>query len=450
VAASTAVPVQRSTCPERLGDLHNGPVPVTIPPPTELDVLLDRVTPGTDVIVPMGNGEPVRFLDALEGRAERLESVRINQMHPFRTREHHSGRFGHRLRHVSYFLSPTLRAPFAEGHVDLVPNDFHAVPQLMLERAAAPLVVVTTTPPDDRGMVSMGTTADYAAALLDRAPVIVEVNARMPRTRGDHTFPLGDADGWFEADSDLMEIVGPEPTDADRAIAEFVAERIPNGASIQTGVGAVPGLVAKLLADHRDLSVHTELIGDAIMELVDAGAINGRYSTDGTAISTTTSFGTAAFHEWLDGNELVAFRPVDRTNNPRVIASEPNVCAINATMQIDLVGQCASESLGHHYVSSTGGQADFLRGAQLSEGGQSFIVTHSTALGGEVSRIVNELSPGAIVTAHKNLVDKIVTEHGVAELRGRTLGERAAAIIAVAAPQFRDQLTAAARGMGYL
>ena len=429
--------------------------PAGIPPPVAPEELLAHVGPGTDVIVPVANGEPVAFLDALEAAADSLEGARVNQLLCLRPRRHHTGCFGTRLRHVSYFLGAPLRQNFERGEIDLVPNDFHAVPEILRRRCIRPLLVVAASAPDRHGYVSLGVAADYAAALLGEVPVVVEVNPQMPRTEGLHTFRLADAVAWTERNTALVEVPEPEPTAVDHAIAALVAERIPDGATLQIGIGAVPGLVAGLLTDHRDLGIHTELLGDAGMRLIDSGAVTGRHKSREKGLATTTTvMGTSALYDWADENPALFMLPVDISNHPCVIASQPDVAAINATMQVDLLGQCASESLGTHYVSSTGGQADFMRGAQLSDGGQSFIVTHATAhdtaSGTTVSRIVSTLSDGAVVTAHKNLVDKVVTEHGVAELTGRTAAERARALIAVAAPEFREVLGRAAHERGLL
>ena len=422
-------------------------VSAAVPPPSSVESLVDLVEPGTDVIVPLGNGEPVAFLDALEARGDTLEGVRVHQMHPFRHRPHHSGVFGDRLRHVSYFLSPAIREDFAAGHVDLVPNDFHRVPTILRRRCRRPLLVVAASPPDHLGVVSMGVTADYAAALLGEVPVVVEVNPAMPRTSGRHQIQLADCAGWTTAEHQLLETSVREPDDVDRRIAGFVAERIPDGATLQVGVGSVPSAVVELLRDHRGLRVHTELLSDSLVDLVEAGAVRLTDGAGDPTIVTTTAFGTDRLYRWLAEEDVVSFQSVDVTNSPRVIASLPRICAVNATMQVDLLGQCASESIGHRYVSSTGGQVDFLRGAQLADDGRSFIVTRSTAVDGTVSRIVGELTPGSVVTGHKNLVDQVVTEFGVAELEGRTVDERAAALIAVADPRFREDLERAARDL---
>jgi len=212
----------------------------------------------------------------------------------------------------------------------------------------------------------------------------------------------------------------------------------------------VPDAVAALLADRKDLGIHTEFLADGVRRLIESGAATGaRKREQRFQAVATDAFGAPEMYTFLDDNTHVQFWPADETNSVRAIAAHPNFCAVNATMQVDLLGQCASESLGSHYISSSGGQADFMRAAVYSDGGQSFIVTHSTAVNGTISRIQPTLTPGAVVTSHKNLVDKIVTEHGVAEMRGRTVRQRAEALIAIAAPAFRDELRAAAKRLGY-
>lgn len=430
-------------------------MPAISDPADSADDLVRHVVPGTSIIVPVGSGEPRAFLDAVEDAAPSLESVRVHQLLATRVRRYHSGADGDRLRHVSYFLGAGLREHFERGEVDLVPNDFHMVPELM-RRLPNPLLAVTASPPDAHGYVSLGTSADYSAALLGEVPVIVEVNPLMPRTSGEHTMHLGDALGWFECETPLLATPEAVPTDVDRRIAALVAERVGDGSVLQFGIGAVPSLVAGLLQDLSGLGIHSELFCDALMHLIDSGAAPGMTKVRERGMATaTTVMGSSALYEWVHENPAVFMLPVDVSNDPRVIAEHRNFVAVNATMQVDLLGQCASESLGTHYVSSTGGQADFMRGAQLSEGGQSFIVTHSTAHdhaadGAVVSRIVATLTPGAVVTAHKNLVDKVVTEHGVAELAGRSVRERAASLIAIAEPEFRDDLERQARVFGYL
>jgi acyl-CoA hydrolase len=276
----------------------------------------------------------------------------------------------------------------------------------------------------------------------------------MPRTYGKHTVHLSETAGWSETDTPLIEPPAPTITDIDRAIAGFVAERIPDGAVLQFGIGAVPDAVAGMLADRKDLGVHTELFSDGLRRLVESGAVTGaRKRFERGKIVTTTILGSRSLYDFVDDNPEIELLPVHLTNSPLSIARHPGFVAVNATMQVDLMGQCASESLGLHYVSSSGGQADYMYGATLSEGGQNFIVAHATAHrddGQVVSRIVPALAPGAVVTTHKNVIDKVVTEFGVAELRGATTQERARQLIAIAHPDFRDGLEREARADGIL
>jgi len=237
----------------------------------------------------------------------------------------------------------------------------------------------------------------------------------------------------------------------DDRIAAFVAERIPDQATIQTGIGSIPNAILAALVKHRDLGVHTELISDGLMELVDRGVVTGtakqlnRTKTVGTFV-----LGTRQLYDFLDENAAFELWPVRYVNDPRVIAQEAGFVSINSTVSVDLVGQCASETVRGRYYSSSGGQADFARGAMFSAGGQGFVVLHSTAKNGSISKTVPQLAPGDVVTTLKNTVAKVVTEWGVAELRGRSLRQRASALIAIAHPDQRDELRYRGHHLGYL
>lgn len=426
-----------------------------IPPPSDPSAVVDVLGRTADVIVSTANGEPVTVLDAIEAAAGegRFDRVRVHQVWALHERDYFDGRHGDALRHLSYFLSGITRRHWEAGTIDLVPNDLGSMPVLLRATTRNPVVVASASPPDKHGYVTLGANANSAAAMLDEVPVFLECNEQMPRTTGRNAVHLSQVAGWCRADYPLVEIPRPTITDTDRAIAAHVAERISDGATIQIGVGAVPDAVAGLLTEHRDLGVHTELFADGLRELVEAGAVTGARKHTGRMMSVTTdAAGTKELYDFLDGNQHVHFWPVDDTNSPLVIAQHRDFVAVNATMQVDLLGQCASESLGTHYVSSSGGQADYMHGAMLSERGQSFIVTHATANtpDGPVSRIVPTLLSGAVVTTHKNLVDKVVTEFGVAELRGRTVTDRVRALLAITHPDFRDELERSAHDLGYL
>lgn len=415
------------------------------------DALLDHIGPDADLIVPISNGEPVTLLDAVERHADRLERVEVHQMHALRDRPMMHGAFGDRLRHVSYFLSHITRPRFLEGTVDLVPNHFSEVFDLMRRRARQPLVIAAAAPPDRHGNFSLGVSADYAASWVGRAPFFLEVNPRMPRTSGRNQIHISQVVGWVEADYPLIEVAPVEPGEIDRAIGGLVAERVRDGSTIQAGIGAIPNAVLSFLSGHTNLGVHTELVSDGLIDLIEDGVVTGtRKRNNRLKVIGTFALGTSRLYDFLDENPTVELWPSRYVNDPRLVASEPNFVSINASLAVDFLGQCASETIAGRYFSSSGGQSDFARGAAYSEGGQSFIVLQSTAKGGTVSRIVPQLAAGDVVTTPKNTTDRVVTEFGVAELRGRSIRERTHALIAIAHPAFRDELTAAARELRYI
>jgi acyl-CoA hydrolase len=415
------------------------------------EAVLDHLDDGADVIVPLANGEPVSVLDAMEAGAERFRGVRVHQMHVLHDRSYIHGTMREHLLHVSYFLSPVTRPAFHAGGCELVPNNFSEVPRLLRETTRCSLVVAAASPMDRHGYFSLGTNCDYAAPFVGKAPFFLEVNARMPRSFGRNQVHVSQIVGWTEVDRPLVEHAARPAGDVERAIADHVAERVPDGATLQAGIGAIPNALLERLRDHRDLGVHTELISDGLIDLVERGVVTGTRKRLRTGkVVGTFALGTAALYDFLDQNAVVEMLPVDYVNDPRVIGQEECFVSINATTEVDLVGQCASETVGGRYWSSSGGQADFARGAMYSPRGRAFVVLPSTAVGGTVSRIRATLTPGSMVTTIKNTVDQVVTEYGVAELRGRSISERARALVGIAHPAFRDDLEADAKAAGYL
>ncbi len=429
---------------------YDHPVPDNVPVPISAAALVDQLRPQTNVVVPTANGEPTTIIDALFAQAPGLEGIRIHQVFGLRSRDYQL-LDPQRLRYVSYFLSPALRDPFAQGDIDLVPTDLSAMPALV--RALPNVVLVAAcSPPDQYGYVSLGCGANYAATLIGQVPVFLEANPQMPRTPGHHRVHLSNVAGWCEADYPLITVEPATITDVDRAIAAHVADRIVDGSTLQVGVGAVPDAIAASLTSHRDLGIHTELFSDGLRTLIECGAATGERKRTGRNLAVTTdALGSPELLKFLNDTQAVEFWAVNETNDFTTIASEPNFVAINATMQVDLLGQCASESLGTHYISGSGGQSDFMNAARYSPGGQSFMVTHATANtpDGPVSRIVAELAPGAVVTTRKNSMDKVATEFGVAELQGASIAARARALIAIAHPDHRESLSREARRLGY-
>ena len=415
--------------------------------------MLAHVRPHGHVIVPLANGEPVALLDAIEAAAaaEQLENVSVLQMHALHDRPYLHGAYGDRLRHVSYFLSHVTRPCYRQGTVDLVPNHFSEVFAHMQRRAPDPLVIAAAAPPDQHGYFSLGVSSDYTSSFIGRARFFLEVNRHMPRTFGRNQIHMSQIEGWIEHDQPLIEVPPAAVDDDDRTIAAFVAERVPDGACMQTGIGAIPNAIMSALGNHRDLGVHTELISDGFVDLVESGVVNGvRKLHNRTKLVGTFALGTQRLYDFVHENTAVELWSARYVNDPRLVSRERNFVSINATLSVDLLGQCASETLGGKYYSSSGGQVDFARGAMYSEGGQGFIVLHSTTSDGAISRIVPQLGAVEVVTNSKNTVDKVVTEFGVAELRSRTIRERAQALIEIAHPDHRDRLTQEALRLGHL
>ena len=391
------------------------------------------------------------LVDALDAHALELTGVRVHQMHALHDHPYIHGAYGDHLRHVSYFLSSVTRPAFANGECDLVPADFSEMPLMLRRETKRPLVVAAASPPDRHGYVSLGTNADYTARFIRQVPFFIEVNPNMPRTFGENSLHISEVVGWTEVDYPLIEVEPPPVTERDRQIAAFVAERIPDGATIQAGIGAIPNAILGMLHHHRDLGLHTELVSDGVMDLFEAGALSGtRKVTRPGKLVATFALGTRRLYDFLHDNSAVEFLPVDWVNDPRVIGREKAFVSINATIEVDLVGQCNSEVIVGRYYSGSGGQTDFARGAMFSENGMGFVVLHSATGDESVSRIVSRLCPGAPVTTMKNTVDHVVTEYGIAELRGRSFAQRAEALIRIAHPKFRDQLHQDARALGYL
>lgn len=412
---------------------------------------MDHLGRTGDVIVPLANGEPVAVLDAIEADADRFDGLRIHQMHAIHDRPSLHGAYGERIRHRSYFLSHVTRPCYAAGTIDLVPANFSEMRDLLRETTTDPLVVAAASPIDRHGYFSLGVSADYTASFIGRARFFLEANRQMPRTFGRNQLHVSQVAGWCQVDRPLVEVAPAPSDDIDARIAAHVAERIPDGATIQVGIGATPNAILTALAGHRDLGVHTELLSDGVVDLVEAGVVTGvRKRLNRTKTVGTFALGSAHLHRCLDDNPALELWPVSYVNDPRVITTEPGFVSINSTLAIDLLGQCASETINGRYYSSSGGQADFARGAMYSPGGQGFVVLHSTTADGHTSKISPTLARGDVVTTIKNTVDQVVTEWGVAALRGRSIRERAGALIAIAHPDHRDRLRYDARERGYL
>ncbi|WP_230203577.1 acetyl-CoA hydrolase/transferase family protein [Bacillus massiliigorillae] len=406
------------------------------------------IVAGDDIIVPILPGDPPALLDALEKRND-LSNNRLFQMlssRPFMKKD------PTQLKVISVFLGGGDRKGFTSGEVDLLPNHFSDTPQLLEEITSQRVVMATVSPMDENGYFSLGTNCDYAAPLMKTAEkIILEVNKYMPRTYGLNQVHISQIDYVIENHKPLPEAVIPTITEKDRIIGNYVAEMIKDGDSIQIGFGAIPNAVMESLLNHKDLSIYTEMFPDKLVDLYESGAVTNINRKDYPGKSTATfAFGTKRLYDFMHENENLLMLPVDKTNDIRNISGTEELVAINATVEIDFLGQCNSEKVGTTYWSSTGGQAEFGIGARMVTGGRSIICLHSTTKNDQVSKIVSTLAPGTPISTSKNDIDYVVTEYGVAKLRGKTIRERTQALIDIAHPNFREQLQEDAKNMGYI
>jgi acyl-CoA hydrolase len=347
------------------------------------------------------------------------------------------------IRHLSFFVGPADRDAVNDGRAEYVPCNLSEIPALLRgQRPKVDVALLMTSPPDRHGFLSLGVEVMASLAAAEVAEhVLVQVNPRMPRTYGNAFLHVSDVDVIVEAEDDLIELPDEAPTEDERKIAAHIAPVIPEGATLQLGIGGVPNAVLSLLENRDDLGVHSEMISDGVMRAVESGIVTGRFKTrHGKKVVSTFCLGTRAFYDWLHENAIIEVHPCDHTNLPMSASQNHRLTSINSALSIDLTGQVNADSIGPRIYSGVGGQVDFVRAATLSAGGRSFIALPATAKQGTVSRIVPTLAPGAGVVTTRADVHTIVTEYGIAELHGRSLPERAEALIAIAHPKFRDEL----------
>jgi 4-hydroxybutyrate CoA-transferase len=403
---------------------------------------------GDQVYVHCAAAAPSVLLDALVARAHELEDVGVIHLHIEGPGPHLAPEMTGHFRHRALFIGPNARAAVNEGRADYVPIFLSDVPRLF-ESRAQPLdaVLVNVTPPDRHGFCSLGTSVEAMhAAIRSAKTVIVQFNASMPRTLGDSFVHVNDIDLAVDVDVPPYEHAVGAIGEVERKIGEFVADLVPDGATLQLGIGAIPAATALALRDMRDLGIHTEMFTDAVVDLVEAGVVTGaRKERNRGKIVTAFVMGSKRLYDFIHDNPMVEMRPVDFTNDTHVIRSFSRMVAINSAIEVDLTGQVVADSIGHRLYSGVGGQMDFVRGAALASEGRAIIALPSTAAGGTVSRITPSLKAGAGIVTTRAHVRTVVTEWGVAELFGRSTDERAAALISIAHPTFRDELAAAAR-----
>ena len=404
---------------------------------------LDMVRSGDRVWIQSGCGTPSVLVEALVARAASLRDVEIVHMMTLGSADYTRPEYEGHFRHRGLFLGANVRAAVAAGRADYTPIFLSEIEPLF-SNGSMPLdvVLMLVSPPDEHGFVSLGTTVDCTLTAARCAKlVLAEVNDQVPRTHGDTAIHVSHIHGMVETSRPLLEIE-PEPlTEIHRRVAENVASLIPDGATLQTGIGGIGSAVLQCVDDKRDLGIHTEMCSDGVIDLIEKGVLNGeRKSLHRGKIVLSFVLGSKRLFDFIRENSSFEFRSISYTNDPFVVAQNDRMVAINSALQVDLTGQVCADSLGTRPYSGFGGQLDFMRGAARSKGGVPIIALPATACRGSVSRIVPVLEPGAGVVTSRADVHYVVTENGIAYLHGKTLRERALALIDLADPQFQAEL----------
>ncbi len=418
-----------------------------------LERAVTEVRSGHRVYIHGGAATPHALITALMQRKDALARVELVHMHTDGPAPYVAPEMTGHFRHNALFIGPNVRDAVCDGRADYTPIFLSEIPSLFAPGGALPLDVafVHVTPPDQDGNCSLGVSVDCALAAARHAKVVVaQVNPQMPRT-GGHVLPAAWIDFAVVVDAPLPTHGIAAPTPEAEAIGHHVAKLVPDGATLQMGIGAIPNAILASLRGHRDLGVHTEMFTDGLLPLVKAGVINGsRKSLHPGVIVSAFAMGSQDVYRFLDRNPEVELRPVDYTNHVEVIAKNDRMCAINAALTVDLTGQVVADSIGPRFYSGIGGQVDFIRGAARSDGGIPVIALPSTAKGGTVSRIAPEIATGGGVVTTRGDVHWVVTEFGARNLHGRTIRERARMLIEIAHPRFQAELEEAADQLGYL
>lgn len=407
------------------------------------DEAVAHVQPGQRVFVGTGCAQPLELVQALVKRSKDLVDTEIVHLltqgdAPYAERE-----LAAHFSVNSFFISQNVREIIQEGLGGYTPIFLSDIPRLF-STGQLPLDValIECTPPDENGMCSLGISVDIVKSAAENSRIVIaQLNPQMPRTFGNSLLHVYDFDFLVPVDRPLIEAPPPEPTPVTRDIGEYVAGLIEDGATIELGIGRIPQSVLEFLKGRKDIGIHTEMLTDKIIDLIEAGVITGeRKSLDRGKIVASFALGTKRLYEYMDNNPAFSFNPTEYVNDPFIIAQQHKMVAINVALEVDLTGQVCADSLGKRFYSGIGGQVDFNRGAARSMGGKAIIALPSTAREGSISRIVTHLSQGAGVVTTRGDVHYVVTEYGVAYLHGKSVQERALALISIAHPRYREKL----------
>ena len=405
---------------------------------------ISHIHSGDRVVVAHACAEPVILTDAMTEAAEKYDWKEIEVVHMVAM-----GKAGYcapemsaHFRHNALFVGGSTRKAVEEGRADFTPVFFSEVPDLLRNDMHVNAVLMQVSAPDEHGYCSLGVSCDYTKAAAECADIrIAQVNANMPRVLGDNFIHISKLDYIVPEDTDLIELQPPKIGEVQTKIGENIASLVKDGDCLQLGIGAIPDAVLMFLKDKKDLGIHSEMFSDGVVDLIQAGVITNKCKQiDQGQCVATFLMGTRKLYDFVDNNPMVQMKPVDIVNDPRVICQNDNVVSINSCVEVDLMGQVCSESVGLKQISGVGGQVDFVRGANMSKGGRTIMAMPATAAKGTISKIVPLLAEGAAVTTSRCDVDYVVTEYGIAKLHGCTLKERARQLIHIAAPEFRESL----------
>lgn len=412
---------------------------------TTADVAIHAIKDGDTVVLSHAAGAPQLCIDAMGRNYKDFKNVKVYHMLILGGAPYTAPECDGHFRHITNFVGANTRDAIAEGRADFIPMFFHEVPRNFANGLLpVDVAIVQLSEPNAEGYCSFGVSSDYTKPATRHARVVIgEINKQMPFIQGDNLIHVSELDYIVEGDYPLYEIPLPKIGPVEEAIGKNVAQLIKDGDTLQLGIGAIPDATLKFLKDKKNLGIHTEMFSDGVLELIRAGVVNGNKKEIDKGLAVATFLmGTKELYDFANNNDMVKLFPVDYVNNPFTIMHFDHMVSINSCIEVDLCGQVCSEMIGYKQFSGTGGQVDFVRGAAMAKEGISIMAMPATAKKGTASRIVADLAQGAAITTSRNDVDYVVTEYGIARLRGKNLRQRADALIAIAHPDFREELTA--------